>query len=481
MGFRKDFLWGGAVAANQVEGGFNVDGKGLSVADVATYKPNVDVKDYKRNVQVTSENIAEAIADKTTTFYPKRRGINQYYRYKEDIALFKELGFKVYRFSIAWTRIFPTGKEKLPNSKGIAYYKKFIKELKDNGIEPLVTLSHYEMPLELALEYNGWADKRVINLFVKFSKVCFESFPDVKYWLTFNEIDSVTRHPFTSAGIIEDKTDNLEETEYQALHNQFVASAMITKLAHEIIPTSQVGCMLTKLTTYPATPKPGDVLAALNKNLMNYYCADVQSKGEYPKLILAYFKRHNFDIKMTNEELKIIKANPVDFISFSYYMSLLAAEKENGLEMTTGNTVVGGKNPYLKATDWGWTVDPVGLRISLIELYDRYQKPLFIVENGMGAKDIRESDGSIHDSYRIEYFKEHISEMKKAVESGVDLLGYTSWAPIDLVSASTSQMSKRYGFIYVDQDDEGNGTLNRYKKDSFAWYQHVIATNGNEL
>lgn len=481
MEFRKDFLWGGAVAANQVEGAFDVDGKGISVADVATYKSNVDVKDYKKNVQVTSKSIAEAVADRTISRYPKRRGIDQYHHFKEDIALFKELGFKVYRFSIAWTRIFPTGEEKKPNLKGISYYQEFIKELKANGIEPLVTLSHYEMPLDLALKYNGWQDKRVIDLFVKFAKVCFENFADVKYWLTFNEIDSVMRHPFISAGIIEDQTQRLAEAEYQALHNQFVASAMVTKLVHEIIPNSQVGCMLTKLTTYPATAAPGDVLSALNKNLMNYYCADVQAKGEYPKLILNYFKQHDIDVKMTSLELRTIKENTIDFVSFSYYMSLLAAEKEDGLEMTVGNTVVGGKNPYLKTTDWGWTVDPVGLRISLIELYDRYQKPLFIVENGMGAKDTLEADGTIHDDYRIEYFKQHLSEMKKAVEDGVDLMGYTSWAPIDLISASTSQMSKRYGFIYVDQDDEGNGTLKRYKKDSFKWYQHVIETNGSEL
>ena len=481
MGFRKDFLWGGAVAANQVEGAYDVDGKGLSVADMATYKPNVDVKDYKKNVHITYDDILKAKEDKSTKFYPKRRGIDQYHRYKEDISLFKELGFKAYRFSIAWTRIFPNGEEDTPNQVGIDFYKNFIKELVDSGIEPIVTLSHYEMPLELALKYNGWADKKLINLFVKFSRVCFESFPEVKYWLTFNEIDSVTRHPFTSAGIIEDCTKNIEEVEYQALHNQFVASAMVTKLAHELIPGAQVGCMLTKLTTYPATSKPEDVLAALNKNLMNYYCADVQAKGEYPKLILAYFKRMGYRIDMTKEELDVIKENTVDFISFSYYMSLLAAEDEDGLEMTAGNTIIGGKNPYLKVTDWGWTVDPVGLRISLIELYDRYQKPLMIVENGMGAKDEVTKDGSIHDEYRIEYFRSHISEMKKAVEDGVELIGYTSWAPIDLVSAGTSQMSKRYGFIYVDEDDEGNGTLARLKKDSFTWYQHVIETNGEEL
>lgn len=480
MGFRKDFLWGGAVAANQVEGAWNEDRKGMSVADVATYKPNVDQKDYKNNVAVDSKVVEQAMHDLSTDIYPKRRGIDGYHHYKEDIKLFSELGFKTLRFSIAWTRIFPNGEEDQPNQKGIEYYQNVIKELKKYNIEPLITLSHYEMPLNLAVKYNGWADKRVIDDFVKFAKVCFDSFPEVKYWLTFNEIDSVPRHPFTSAGIIPDKSDNLLQDEYQALHNQFVASAMVTKLAHEMIPGSQVGCMLTKLTTYPATAKPEDVLAAENKNLMNYYPADVQAKGEYPKLILRFFERNNIHLDMTEEEKKILKENTVDFISFSYYMSMLEAGDESTLEMTAGNTVVGGKNPYLKTTDWGWSVDPVGLRTSLIQLYDRYRKPLFVVENGMGAADTVE-DGKVHDDYRIQYFEDHISEMKKAVEDGVELLGYTSWAPIDLVSAGTSQMSKRYGFIYVDIDDEGKGTGKRLKKDSFDWYKNVIASNGESL
>lgn len=481
MSLRKDFLWGGAVAANQVEGAWNVDGKGMSVADVAMYKPDVDVKDYKNQVAINSENIEKAIKDKSDKYYPKRRGIQEYTHYKEDINLFAEIGFKVLRFSIAWSRIFPTGEELEPNKKGLEYYRNFINELKKYNIEPLITLSHYEMPLNLALKYNGWADRRIIDMFVRYAKTCFESFSDVKYWLTFNEIDSVTRHPFTSAGIIPDKSEYLLQDEYQALHNQFVASAMVTKLAHEIIPDSQVGCMLTKLTTYPATAKPGDVLAALNKNTMNYYCADVQAKGHYPKLILKFFEKNNFKLDITQADLKIIAENTVDFISFSYYMSLLAAEDESGLEMTAGNTVVGGKNPYLETTEWGWTVDPVGLRISLIELYDRYEKPLFIVENGMGSADKLEADGSIHDDYRIKYFHNHLAEMKKAVDAGVDLMGYTSWGPIDLVSAGTSQMSKRYGFIYVDKDDNGNGTLKRYKKDSFYWYKDVIKNNGENL
>lgn len=480
MEFRDDFLWGGAVAANQVEGAWNVDGKGMSVADVASYNSKAG-NDYRKQVAVDSAKVEAAINDQSDTCYPKRRGIDMYHHYKEDIKLFAEMGFKVFRFSIAWTRLFPTGEEQQPNQKGIQFYQDVIAELKKYGIEPLVTLSHYEMPLNLAVKYNGWADKRVIEDFTRFAKVCFEAFSDVKYWLTFNEIDSVTRHPFISAGIIPDRSKNLERDEYQALHNQFVASSIVTKMCHEIIPGSQVGCMLTKLTTYPATAKPEDVLAAFNKNTMNYYCADIQVKGHYPKLMLEFFKKNDIKLDVTDKELKLLRENTVDYISFSYYMSLLAAADESGLEMTSGNTVVGGKNPYLPTTEWGWTVDPVGLRISLLELYDRYEKPLFVVENGMGTKDVLNDDGTIHDDYRINYFRQHFSEMKKAVDAGVDLLGYTSWAPIDLISASTSQMSKRYGFIYVDIDDNGNGTKKRYRKDSFYWYRDVIANNGKDL
>lgn len=481
MNLPSNFLWGGAIAANQVEGAWNVDGKQMSVADVATYKPQLDVKDYKRNSAITEKEIKRAINDKKVKNYPKRRGIDGYHHYKEDIKLFAEMGFKVLRFSIAWSRIYPMGDEMKPNEKGILFYQSVINELHKYQIEPMITISHYEMPLNLAIKYNGWSDKRLIDFYVKFAKTCFLSFPDVKYWLTFNEIDSVTRHPFISAGIIPDRSENLLEDEYQALHNQFVASAIVTKLAHEIIPDSQVGCMLTKLTTYPASCKPEDILTTLNKNIMNYFPADVQVKGKYPELILQYFKDNKLSINMTNRELKLIKENTADFISFSYYMSMIAAADEDRLKMTSGNTIVGGQNPYLKATEWGWSIDPVGLRISLIELYDRYHKPLFIVENGMGTNDKLEKDKTIHDQYRIKYFKEHFIEMKKAVSSGVNLLGYTSWAPIDLVSASTSQMSKRYGFIYVDLDDQGNGTGKRYKKDSFYWYKRVIDTNGKEL
>lgn len=476
--FPDGFMWGGAIAANQVEGGWNQGGKGLSVADMATFKSNVDVKDFSKHMAITSEFIEAAIQDESDADYPKRRGIDFYHRYKEDLALFAEMGFKTLRLSIAWSRIFPTGEEAEPNEEGLQFYEDVFKEMKRLNLEPIVTLSHYEMPLALSVKYNGWVDRSVVDSFVKFSEVCFHRYKDyVKYWLTFNEIDSIHRHPFTTAGIVADKSVAGEEKQdiYQALHHQFVASAMVTKSCHEIIAGSQVGCMITKLTTYPLTPKPEDVEATLKKNLENYFYSDVQVFGEYPKLILKQLEKEDIHIQMAAYDKAILKENTVDFVSFSYYMSMTESTDPNA-DRTPGNTVIGVKNPYLPATDWGWQIDPKGLKISLIELYDRYKKPLIIVENGMGAKDIVE-DGKIHDPYRVKYFKEHFEQMWEAIEEGVDLFGYTSWGPIDLVSAGTSQMSKRYGFIYVDQDDEGNGSLDRIKKDSFYWYQGVIQSN----
>ncbi len=480
--FPKDFLWGGAIAANQVEGGWNVDGKGLSVADIATYKPTVDVKNFAAHMGVTVAAVKEAIADKTDTIYPKRRGIDFYHRYKEDLALFAEMGFKVLRLSIAWTRLFPTGEEQTPNEAGVAFYRDVFKEMKRLRIQPIVTLSHYEMPLALSLKYNGWVERSVIDDFARFAKVCFEEYKDyVTYWLTFNEIDSIHRHPFTTAGIIPEQSIPGQEEQdiYQALHHQFVASALVTKAAHEINPDNQVGCMMTKLMTYPLTCAPLDVELTLKKNLENDFYADVQVKGEYPRLIERDLEKRGIHIAMAPEDRTILKADTVDFLSFSYYMSMAESGDPNA-ERTPGNTVLGVKNPNLPSTEWGWQIDPKGLKISLIELYDRYQVPLMIVENGMGAVDVLE-DGQVHDPYRMDYFKAHFQQMKEAIDEGVDLIGYTSWAPIDLVSAGTSQVSKRYGFIYVDADDEGNGSYDRIKKDSFDCYKAVIATNGANL
>ncbi len=339
------------------------------------------------------------------------------------------------------------------------------------------------MPLALSTKYNGWEDRRVIDCFVRFCHTVFERYKNqVRYWLTFNEIDSILRHPFTTAGIIPTRVpeEKLAEVCYQALHHQLVASAIVTADCHKIIPGSMVGCMLTKLTTYARTCAPADELATQAKNLENLFYADVQVRGEYPPLILNMFSRRGIHIEMQPGDEQLLKEGCVDFVSFSYYMSLTESVDPNA-ERTPGNTVLGVKNPYLEASDWGWQIDPMGLRYSLIELYDRYRIPLMVVENGMGAKDTVEADGSIHDPYRIAYFRAHISEMGKAIDEGVEMLGYTSWAPIDLVSASTSQMSKRYGFIYVDEDDLGHGTLARSRKDSFYWYKKVIASNGEDL
>lgn len=483
MSFPEGFLWGGAVAANQVEGAWNIGGKGPSVADVATYKPNADVKDYKMHVFISMEAIEKAMKDTSDIYYPKRRGIDFYHRYKEDLALFAEMGFKVFRLSIAWSRIFPNGDEREPNEEGLAFYEDVLKEMCRLNIEPLVTLSHYEMPLHLATEYNGWTDRRVVEYFVRFAKVCFERLGKyVKYWLNFNEVDSIIRHSFITAGIVPELCGEKGELAccYQALHHQLVAAGMTAKMLHRQWPEAQMGCMLTKLMTYPRTCAPEDVAATQKKNLENMFYADVQVFGEYPRMILRDLEKRGLEIRMEPGDLEILKEGTVDFVSFSYYMSMTESVDPDA-ERTPGNTVLGVRNPYLESSDWGWQVDPVGLRISLIELYDRYKKPLFIVENGIGAKDTVEADGSIHDPYRIEYFRRHFREMEKAIDDGVELMGYTSWAPIDLISASTNQMSKRYGFIYVDQDDMGNGTLKRSRKDSFYWYQKVIRTNGADM
>lgn len=480
--FPKDFLWGGAIAANQAEGAWNIDGKGPSVADAITWKPNVSLKDYSAHMALTDENIADALQGKNDELYPKRRGIDFYHRYKEDLALFAEMGCKVLRVSIAWSRIFPTGEDREPNEAGLAFYHELFSEMRRLNIEPLVTLSHYEMPLALSEKYNGWVHRNVVDAFVRFCRVCFERYKDlVVYWLTFNEIDSIRRHPFTTAGIREEKSaeGRAEQDIYQGLHHQFVASALVTRDCHAIIPCSQVGCMLTKLTTYPRTCKPEDVEATLKKNLENMFYADVQVFGAYPPLITRDLERRGIHIEMQPGDTEILRAYTVDFVSFSYYMSLTESTQPDA-ERIPGNTILGVKNPYLPASEWGWQIDPVGLKISLLELYDRYQKPLFIVECGLGAKD-EVVAGKIHDDYRIDYFRAHFEQVKNAIDEGVEVMGFTTWGSIDIISAGTSQMSKRYGFIYVDQDDEGGGSLARLRKDSFFWYQKVIATNGADM
>lgn len=477
MSFPEGFLWGGAFAANQVEGGVREGGKGLSTADVF---PRGDRK--KGGVfDRTYDQILQAAADPEDLKYPKRRGIDFYHRYREDIALFREMGFKALRFSISWSRIFPDGDEERPNEEGLAFYRSMICELKKNGIEPIVTLSHFEMPLHLCLKYNGWTDRRLIAYFVRFAETVFEAFhEEVKYWITFNEIDATVHIPLTGAGIVREKTENMEKACYQALHHQFVASAAVTKLAHEKYPGLQIGCMTTKNLKYPATCKPEDCMQWLKETAEDGFYTDVQVFGEYPYGIRNKWKKKGLEPEMKPEDAALLKENTVDFVSFSYYASLVVSEEGAKKEKVSANLLVGEKNPYLKQTPWGWQIDPVGLRFSLNQLYDRYRLPLFVAENGMGTLDQLEEE-TVCDDYRISYIREHIREMEKAIEDGVEVLGYTYWGCIDCISASTSEMSKRYGFIYVDQDDEGKGTLKRYKKKSFDWYKKVIASNGEDL
>lgn len=483
--FPKGFLWGGATAANQYEGGFNQGGKGWSVSDCVRSRLNVDVKDYSSHNHMTTADIEEALANpEDMVNYPKRHGSEFYTHYQEDIRLMAELGFKVYRFSIAWSRIFPNGDELEPNEEGLAFYDRVLDELKKYEIEPLITMSHYEPPLNLVLNYDGWASREVVDFFKRYVDVITKRYRHkVKYWLTFNEVDSMIRHPYTTGGLIEDRFPNrrFEEVIFQAMHHQFVASAYATQITHENIPGSMVGCMLTKLTYYPYTCKPEDVLEAQQRMRSTYCYSDTQVLGEYPAYLLARFKQDNIHIVKQPGDDEIMKNHPVDFVSFSYYMSSCSAHDDSGMETTAGNTIQGIKNPYLPSSEWGWQIDPIGLRVSLVDLYDRYRKPLFIVENGLGAQDVF-VEGTVDDQYRIDYHKAHFKAMYDAiVEDGVELLGYTSWAWIDIVSESTKQFSKRYGFVYVDCDDYGQGTYRRYKKKSFDWYQQVIKTNGASL
>lgn len=475
MIFPENFLWGGATAANQCEGAYLVNNKGLSIADAMP-------GGKKRFKHIFSKDFDWTI-DKSKHSYPNHQGIDHYHRYEEDIALFAEMGFKCYRFSIAWTRIFPTGEENSPNEQGMAHYQSVIDTCLKNNIEPVITISHYEMPLHLAKKYGGWKDRHLIELYVNYAKVLLERFHDkVKYWMTFNEINGALHFPALSLGIVPSTGSNEKQNVFQGLHHQFVASSKVVKLAHEMNPDVKIGTMTIYATGYGIDCHPLNQVANMEKTQeVNNFCADVQAKGAYPPFTKRMFEKYGVTLSMVEEDLKLLEAYPVDFIGLSYYMSTVIDVIDPKAAKVAGNLTGGIKNPHLQTSDWGWQTDAIGLRIGLNELYNRYQKPLFIVENGLGAIDKVDAEGRIHDDYRIDYLRQHIEQMALAIEDGVDLMGYTSWGCIDLVSASTGEMAKRYGFIYVDKDDQGNGTLARIKKDSFYWYKKVIASNGSNL
>ncbi|EPE7491058.1 6-phospho-beta-glucosidase [Cronobacter universalis] len=459
--FPDGFLWGGAVAANQVEGAYLTDGKGLSTSDV---QPEGILGPVVERVPGDS-----GIKDVAIDFY---------HRYPEDIALFAEMGFSCLRVSIGWTRIFPNGDEHEPNEAGLAFYDKLFDELAAHNITPLVTLSHYEMPWGLVTQYGGWGNRETIGFFERYARTVFTRYRNkVKLWLTFNEINMSLHAPMTGVGLPEEST---QAQIYQAIHHQLVASALAVKACHEIIPDAKIGNMLLGGLMYPLTCKPDDVFAALQENRTWQFFGDIQCRGAYPGYMLRYFRDNGISLDITDEDRAALRST-VDFISFSYYMTGCVTTDEALNQQARGNILNMVPNPHLQSSEWGWQIDPVGLRTLLNVLWDRYQKPLFIVENGLGAKDRVEADGAINDDYRINYLNDHLVQVREAIEDGVDVMGYTSWGPIDLVSASKAELSKRYGFIYVDRHDDGSGTLARSRKKSFYWYKDVIASNGGSL
>lgn len=470
LSFPDGFLWGGATAANQYEGGWNEGGRGPSIDDVFT-GGSVNTP---RRITIPAQPDA---------FYPNHEATDFYHHWKEDIALFAEMGFKVYRMSISWSRIFPRGDEEQPNEEGLAFYDQVFDELAKYGIEPLVTLSHYENPLYLTTQYGGWKNRKLVDFFVHYAKTVMERYKGkVRHWLTFNEINmlSVPFGTFIAGGMLPETTT--EQDRWQAMHHQLVASAQAVRLGHQIDPDNRLGCMIAYMCVYPRTCAPEDQLTQLSMDrLHNLLAGDVHVRGAYPSYARRLLAEKGVTLNITPQDEVDLREGTVDFYTFSYYDSRCVGTKQEG-DPSTGNGALGGiRNPYLPVTEWGWQIDPQGLRWVLNHLYDRYQIPLMVVENGLGAMDQREPDGAIHDPYRIDYLRAHIQAMAEAVADGVELQGYTPWGCIDLVSASTGEMRKRYGMIYVDKHDDGSGDLSRHRKDSFYWYQKVIRTNGQDL
>lgn len=467
MKYPEGFLWGGATAANQCEGAYMEDGKGLSIQDVLP-------KGFAyRTEEPTPDNL-------------KLKGIDHYHRYKEDLALFAQMGFKAYRFSIAWSRIYPTGEEEMPNEAGLRFYDSVIDECLKYGMEPIVTISHYETPLALARKYNGWTSRIMIDLYLKYAVTLFKRYKGkVKYWITFNEINSILRQPFMSGAIMTDKSKLSSSDLYQAMHHELVASALATKAAHEIDPNFKVGCMVVGITVYPLTPNPDDILKVMELDNDLYFFLDVHCRGEYPYYARRRFEEQNIHLEITDADREALK-NTVDYVSFSYYSSNCAtADPTLGEPSRSNMTPELRKNPYSDVTEWGWQIDPKGLRYTCNRIYARYQKPILVAENGLGANDKLVPDGNgsmtVIDDYRIKYMSEHLKQLLEAIRDGVEVIGYTAWGCIDLISCSTAEIKKRYGFIYVDLQPDGSGTLTRYKKKSFDWYKRVIETNGEEL
>lgn len=490
--FPQGFLWGGATAASQIEGAFDEDSKGMDTSDCRSGThgvPSAEKTRWKYRL-MTQSRYEKAIHTKGLGDYPYRWGSDQYHHYKQDIALLAEMGIKIYRLSISWARIFPHGDDAEPNAEGLRYYRAVFDECKKYGIKIYCTILHYSIPVAIIEKYGGWENRKLIELYLRYVQVLFDNFmDDVEIWLPFNEINAGYFHPYNGVGLIlpdgyENLDDPFEDSRgriFQAIHHQFVANAMTVRLAKSIKPDVKMSCMIARFCPYPANCRPENVLLALQtQQYENFFYTDVMVRGEYPAYMKRFFAQKGVSLQIAPGDLELLRTYTSDIISFSYYFSSVSTT-DTTWKTTDGNLVRGKVNPYLERSEWGWQKDPLGLRISLNQLYDRYQKPLFIAENGLGAADRLVSDGTVHDPYRVDYLRDHFAAMKAACGDGVELLGYTMWGIIDLVSCGTVEMRKRYGTIYVDVDDEGHGTFNRYRKDSFYWYKKVIASNGEDL
>ncbi|AHI52955.1 glycoside hydrolase family 1 protein [Spiroplasma culicicola] len=477
---KKEFFWGGATAASQVEGAYDVDGKSLTISEMRAYNPNLNRKDMTELRKLTKADYLASIENKEGLHYPKRFGIDMYHRYKEDIALFKEAGMNIYRMSIAWSRIFPNGDEKEPNQKGLDFYRNLFLECKKQGIEVMATIQHFDLPYPIIEKYGGWKNYQVIDMYVKYASTVMREFKDlVTYWLPFNEINVAIWSPETGSGLFtseySDKKEMLKDS-YQALHHQFIAQAKAIAEARKISSNLKMGCMIANMTTYALDCNPENVWEnAHTQQIARYFFFDMVAKGKYPTYMKTFFEEKGIKLDIKESDLEILKNNTVDYLTFSYYMSGTVAKASR--EETEANMLRIGKNPFLKATEWGWQIDPVGLRITLNDLWDRYELPLFISENGIGVIETLNENNTVEDDYRIEYLKNHMIEIANAINDGVDVFGYTMWTPIDVVSASTNEMSKRYGLIFVDYDDYHKGSGDRFKKKSFEWFKKFRETD----
>lgn len=470
--FPTDFLWGGAIAANQADGGFGEGGKGVSIADLHPYRNIANRDDRKEDT--TIRNDESVLVIDPSAYYPKQHGIDFYHRYEEDLAMMEEMGLRAFRTSFDWSRIYPNGDDEEPNEEGLRYYDNLIASIRKHGMEPFMTISHYEIPVHLVKKYGGWKNRKLVEFFERYCETLFDRYHEsVKYWIVFNQINLLT---FNSLGILGNSSENFREAVYQGVHHQFLACAIAKKLSRRY-KGLQVGTMLSDKIAYPATCKPEDMLFNHLKNQMQYFFPDVQIRGFYPPYAFRYFETNQIQLKFEPGDEELLRENTMDFLSTSYYYTKINDSEKNSFEPMDKCS-----NPYLKKSEWGWEIDPIGLRVNLNHYAERYPGiPIYITENGFGAVDRLTEDGKVHDGYRIDYLREHVRQMQEAITDGVPLKGYLMWSPIDIVSCSSAEMKKRYGLIYVDQDDEGRGSGKRYRKDSFYWYKKVIASNGKDL